>query len=220
MKIFKEFILFCCRIRLLTSSAQINETDIQVKKKIGLLRFCEYFKEAHFQNEAFISRLEYQPCFYLRNFLRESALMWIKSITSDSNKNLGFLHIRRGDYVTWPSRKNPAVLKKQWIVEQVDYLYQKVESLELIIISDDIPYAMDILEDKYNVHYSYNDFAIDFAIATYCKYGILSPSSFSWWAANISRHVNSFDSNYMFIAPREWLGSNHPNPRVNWLTYR
>ena len=56
--------------------------------------------------------------------------MWIKSITSDSNKNLGFLHIRRGDYVTWPSRKNPAVLKKQWIVEQVDYLYQKVESLE------------------------------------------------------------------------------------------
>ena len=70
MKIFKEFILFCCRIRLLTSSAQINETDIQLK--IGLLRFCEYFKEAHFQNEALFHDLNINLVFTCETFERIS----------------------------------------------------------------------------------------------------------------------------------------------------
>ena len=114
-----------------------------------------------------------------------------------------FIHIRRGDYVKWPSREKPAVLPASYYHKCIDLIRSKISNPFFIFMSDDPCYVEDIFGDVKNSFISKFSLNEDFAIMTQCRGGILSASSFSWWAAYFSnlQHPHSH-----FLGPKYWAG--------------
>ena len=96
-------------------------------------------------------------------------------------------------------------------------------SILFIVITDDIDYCAKVFSDFDDVVLSENSYEVDFAIMSFCKGGILSASTFSWWGAFYSKMFNQ--DNLLYVAPRYWIGHRskkwHPEGiQTDWLTYQ
>lgn len=113
------------------------------------------------------------------------------------------IHIRRGDY-----------LKNQYMFNILDLDYYK-KSLKLLnlyndinyinIITEDIDWAnenmpkVDLLSEVYkNINYINNGLYNDFKSISTCKYIVIANSTYSWWAAYLSKAVK-------IIYPLDWF---------------
>ena len=47
-------------------------------------------------------------------------------------KQIAFIHIRRGDYLIWPSRNFPAAIEVGWYLDQIEYLRKNFRVQTLI----------------------------------------------------------------------------------------
>ena len=114
-----------------------------------------------------------------------------------------FVHIRRGDYLRWPDSKNPAVLPANYYRKCIRIIQSNVPRPFFFFTSDDPYYVEDVFGKLKNSFISKFSSYEDFAIMTQCHGGILSASSFSWWAAYFSRlrYPGS-----IFLAPEYWGG--------------
>lgn len=120
-----------------------------------------------------------------------------------------FIHIRRGDYL-----KNPDYHP----VCEVSY-YEKAmamfdENTAFIVVSDDMEWAKENIKGP-NVAYSpFDDEIMDFYLMTQCNNGIISNSSFSWWAAWLIPDTywnrEKGHPNKKIIAPKKWFGPKGP----------
>lgn len=139
-----------------------------------------------------------------------------------SRANTFFVHIRRGDYVNWPTKEAPAVLPCKWYKEQMDRIRSEFLNPFFVVVSDDEPYAEEIFGSDSDVFVSHEGEEIDFVLMTLCfGGGVLSASSFSWWAAYFARRSNC--SAY-FIAPLYWAGHRQgewlpEGCKTSWLKY-
>lgn len=120
------------------------------------------------------------------------------------HKNLGFIHIRRGDYVTSKNGNcHPPVT--------VDYIKKAVaasKAKQFVIISDDMEWCKNnlafvngVFSPFVGLHFGY-----DFALMTQCKSAIISNSSFSWWGAWLGEEKD-------IVAPSVWFGSDPTVPQ-------
>ena len=123
--------------------------------------------------------------------------------TYDKSKVPIFVHVRRGDYLKWPSKEGPAILSADYYRKCMKIVQSRLLNPLFIFVSDDPFYAKDLFGDWENVYVSEGSPAEDFVLMTKCKGGILSASSFSWWAAYFSFGQN--DST-IFLAPEYWIG--------------
>lgn len=114
-----------------------------------------------------------------------------------------FVHIRRGDYVQWPSRAHPAVLSARWYLDAMDLLRDDRPRVRFFVVTDDPHHARDILGLKPEVVISGLDAPGDLALMAACDGGIASPSSLSWWGAWLARRR---DPNVRLVAPKYWAG--------------
>jgi hypothetical protein len=127
--------------------------------------------------------------------------------------------------VEWPSFDFPAVLPAKWIFQAMEYFKERIENAVFLIFTDDKQYAQDIFLGREDVVLVKNKNALDdFLVMSLCNFGILSSSTFSWWAANFSRKENSQKMNYEFVAPNFWAGHAvnkwfPPNFHSQWITY-
>jgi hypothetical protein len=114
-----------------------------------------------------------------------------------------FIHIRRGDYLFWPDKDHPAVLPASYYKKCIDIIYSKVLNPFFIFTSDDPFYVADVFGGFENSYISRQSNIEDFILMSHCDGGILSASSFSWWAAYFARlrHPNG-----IFLAPKYWGG--------------
>lgn len=106
------------------------------------------------------------------------------------------LHIRRGDYLQFPHH----------IVQDTEY-YEKAlkffnKNLKVLIFTDDIKWAQnqDMFKSQRFFFSTNNNSAVDLCMQTFCKYHIISNSTFSWWGACLS------DSKKV-VKPSDWFGS-------------
>lgn len=205
--------------RFITEVIETSEAPHRIAVKDGLLPGLKYCHGAFFQNEALletsvIRRLSIKPVF------ADRARQILSGFEQDRPKI--FLHIRRGDYISWPNREAPAVLPARWYRDCQDWFRKELNNPIFLICSDDTPYVYDVFGDMPDVWVSTLSEKEDFALMAQCDGGILSASSFSWWAACLARQANP---DRLFYAPTYWGGHKrktwHPSfIETSWITYR
>ena len=176
-----------------------SQSDYKLSYRHGLLRSFIYVFPSDFQHSS------NQPYFHsptLLPSLRSQALSWFSRHEINLNLPLLFIHIRRGDYLSWPSPNHPAYLDMSWYETNYFRLLSKYPSINTLVFSDDPLYVSDNLRIK-NYVLVQESLPLEFALMTYCSVGILSPSSLSWWASFIA---SSNMTNTLFIAPFYWAG--------------
>lgn len=154
------------------------------------------------------------------------AKTWLESKGISSKKQeLVFVHIRRGDYLNWPSEEFPAVLDLVWYKRAISVMREEINRPVFILMSDDQYYLRDVFEESNNFVISDNVPEIDFAIMSICSHGILSTSSFAWWGGYLAMFVNrENESGQKFLAPKYRAGYRAkrwypPGLISDWLTY-
>jgi hypothetical protein len=198
-------------------------TDSQASAKVdhhrGLLPQIRYIDGSFFQGESFFDP-QVLRALSLKEPLRNHAQRLLQELTQGS-KTPVFVHVRRGDYIHWPDRQNPAVLSANYYHKCLEIVYAKIDQPLFIFTSDDYPYVQDIFGKLDHVYISQGSSLEDFALMANCPHGILSASSFSWWAAYFA-HFNHPESIYM--APKFWIGHRlkswyPPLIKSSFLTY-
>ena len=124
---------------------------------------------------------------------------------SDENSSTYFVHVRRGDYLTHPSREFPAVLPSRWFTQQIETIRDTDPEARFLMFSDDADYCRQKFGSEKNLTLVQGDATESLIAMSLCAGGILSASSFAWWAAYLSSARNAGP----FIAPKYW---------INWRT--
>jgi len=208
---------FICRglikLRLVGGIFEIkkNRDKTIIQKRRGLIPFVFILSYANFQNTETVKSVSLQSPIKDENY--ELARNWIKEKFPDYQRSKTvFIHIRRGDYVNWPTKEFPAVLGIDWYKRAIDSIIQKVDNPNFIIVTDDIYYAQDLFKDQNIYTISNNSQIIDLSIMSQCGHGILSASSFAWWGAHISSELST-NMQPIFLAPKYWCG----HRKKQWL---
>lgn len=118
------------------------------------------------------------------------------------------LHIRRGDYNNHFLLGNIAT--KEYFMNAIDEIHKKVKAPVFFVFSDDIEWVKENIcfaTDKvtYITGNTKENVIYDMLLMSYCKYHIISNSSFSWWAQWIDNKFTRY-----VIAPSYWV--NRPCP--------
>ena len=217
----KQFLLVLAKLRIIRSIQESREnSNYVVKKTRGLFRIY-LLKSSYFQHKTIVDNLNSN--FRLNHVYSRKASGWLnQQIVNSNDENLVFVHIRRGDYLTWPSPEYPAVLDKRWYTKAMNQMREKHKNPIFLLLTDDPYYVKDCFGDQPDVLISENDQLVDLALMSLCQHGVLSASSFAWWGAWFSKAHN--DDEGIYIAPKCWGGHRKKEwmPEgfiTNWITY-
>lgn len=230
-KTFRSKLLFQVFYKLLVLSKLLrlfnvyqefsSEANYTYKIQKGLFGFALIIHNAFFQHKQIFPFLAPSPIVNRSLLLEADEILSALNITP-TRQNLFFIHIRRGDYLTWPSAEMPAAVTENWLLMAVEYVQSRYSNSLFIVLGNDSvynQYLSSMVENSISLHYSES---IDFALMSLCVGGILSPSTYSWWASFYARQ--QINSTNLFVAPRFWAGhrkgSWYPQHFYSdWLTY-
>jgi len=222
-KILRKFIFFLSDIRIIGKITELNSSDnFIINSDKGLFYNIFLARDVYFQHEKFLEKITFAPKIK-QNYIKK-AKKWIKKKNIFyENYNLIFVHIRRGDYLSWPDKNYPAVLDTDWYKKNIKLIKKKIKKPIFIIIGDDSCYLKKVFKESSEIFISENSHEIDLSIMHHCSHGILSASSFAWWGAYYAKN-NSKDSN-IFIAPKYWIGHSRKkwiplNFYTDWISYK
>lgn len=115
------------------------------------------------------------------------------------NTEVTVINVRRGDYLYYPNYH--PVVSPEYIFKALHL----VPSKQYIIASDDIPWCKEHLNLPNAIYLEGWKSHEQLWIMAMCHHFIISNSSFSWWAAYLSRHPWK-----TVIAPETWFGPEAP----------
>lgn len=222
-----NFLIFFVRIKLIGSIREERAgNQYFIKKKLGLIPI--FLVISCFFQHRYITDLMHKNSNLLRLRIKqkyiEKAENWLikKKIRVSPNK-LIFVHIRRGDYLSWPSEDFSASLSLNWYLSAIKFFEDNSINPHFIILSDDPKYFANSFSNYANISVSFNSSLVDMALMSLCGHGILSPSSYSWWGAWFSKSRYNYKKN-IFIAPKYWIGHSlkqwYPEGfKTKWITY-
>ena len=123
-------------------------------------------------------------------------------IIANKEKTVTVVNIRRGDYLTYPNH-HPTVSE--------DYIYSGLSLIpdtdHILVASDDLEWCKEKLKFDKPVTYLQGWKAHEqLWIMSMCNHFVISNSSFSWWAAYLSRHPKK-----IVVAPETWFGPEGPS---------
>ena len=210
-----------CRSRLLTLVEEVKAPDgVSFRVTPGIVRRLVYFKPGYYQSGMIVEHESFSKISVKAAFL-EKARQDLNSLTSNPRDRF-FIHVRRGDYIRWPSPDAPAVLTLSWYQAQMDRIRKEYPCAFFVILSDDPPYVNEFFSRYPDVAIIHQEPILDFAVITQCHGGgILSASSFAWWGAYFIKGENP---HALLIAPKYWAGHRSgkwfpPRIQTSWLTY-
>ena len=144
--------------------------------------------------------------FRLTNAQEQWALEWFdrRQIHQDykGRAQATFLHIRRGDYLEWPHPDYPGALDEEWFTRAITEAKRARPHQPIIAFSDDPAWVLANWKETDEFLLFEGTSQESFALMSTCNSGILSASTFSWWAAKLGEEAKSGP----FIAPMFWLG--------------
>ena len=115
-----------------------------------------------------------------------------------------FIHIRRGDYLSNKNKKLFATQELEYFKKAAQIIQEHLKNPIFFVFSNDIEWVknhFDTSKGKYvfvKNEGKYSDLK-DFQLMSQCLHGIISNSSFSWWAAYLIANTQK-----MIIAPKKW----------------
>ena len=223
IKIIKYLFLTLSKVKifsLIYEELKINKKKIILRK--GLINH--------------IILVAYSNHFQIPEYLDNSKLILNKVLCDDviqrelQNKNYikvnwdnaCFIHVRRGDYLFWPSDTNPAILNLSWYKKAIERIKKKHKINKFIVFTNDFFYVKDTFGDDKDIIIFHENPIVDLLVMSKCRHGILSASSFSWLAAKISR--NRYKNQQFFLAPKYWAGHRskvwYPHEfKFDWINY-
>ena len=218
-----KHIIFCLvSIRVLGRITEDTESPVfKVTSRRGLFWNIYFAQNVFFQHSHVVSQIKNMP--KLKHDLEESALSWLSKMHIDlESKSLVFVHVRRGDFLYWPTKELPAALNSDWYKQAIKRMQEKIENPVFVLIGDDQFYLRNNFEESKKIVISDNPPGVDFAIMSFCHSGILSASTFSWWGAFYARSKQKQKS--IFLAPMYWAGHRKKKWhstyfRTDWITY-
>jgi len=215
-------LLGLARSRLVGEARELRDgTRPRLSVRRGLLPVT-LMHPAHFQHATFERIIA--PTFALRTSMQARARAWLHSRTGGAHAL--FVHLRRGDYLSFPSPDAPAVVDDDWLLAALADLRRERPGMPVVLCSDDMRYASALLASEPGVVPCDLDEVDTLAVMSACEGGVLSASSFSWWAAFLARRRLAGEGREgRFIAPRYWVG--HRQGRwypegfeFSWIEYR
>ena len=196
--------------------------NYSVRKRRGALWGTYLVMPSFFQHESLVTNIKLSIQIKVDALAAASQLLQVRSLSNPMN--LVFLHVRRGDYLSWPSKKHPAALSSEWYMKAAAYIDARVPDAFFILVTDDPIYCKrELASILRRGMVSGGDEKTDFSLMTLCGHGIMSASTFSWWGAWHSMHRNKING-ALFIAPEFWIGHGNrewhpPGFKSNWITY-
>jgi hypothetical protein len=192
------------RLRLI-SSFKVNTyneqgftvPDTTFTKTTGLFPVV-YVYPCFAQSETFFSDVEANRLTIKKTFL-DKAEQFLAAIPEKHTKV--FLHIRRTDYITFEVLGKPGVdLPLSYYQNAIRHYEEIISDPFFVFLTDDAQYVNNAFQDIPNKVVSNNSMFVDYAIITLCEYGVMSNSSFCWWAAYMMKNRKHV------FAPKYWLG--------------
>ena len=213
----------CVKLRLFTRITEVNcDSEHHLKMHFGIFWFIRVIENSYFQHNSLFNCLP--TTLAIPNQLITVAKKWLFENTPQLLQTATpvFIHVRRGDYLTWPSASFPAALDSAWYLKQIEKISLHITTPLFVVVGDDHGYNKSLFSVIPNAIVSDNNAVIDLALMSLCSSGILSSSSFAWWGAFCSR--NNHTHNKLYIAPDYWNGHSlkswePPHFQTPWLTY-
>lgn len=170
-------------------------------KTNALIPQIAYIHKAFFQYEGSFATEVFSSLKIKENYLLQAALILKEKIPK--GRDPFFIHLRRGDYLTWPTKTSPAVLPDSYYLQCMQAIRTRHPRAVFMIMTDDKDYAKKLMKKYDDVYVSDEHYTIDFALMSMCKGGILSASTFSWWCAF---QIYQRDPDATLFAPQYWVG--------------
>ncbi|MEA5452265.1 alpha-1,2-fucosyltransferase [Leptolyngbya sp. CCNP1308] len=166
----------------------------------SLLKTITVVEQNYFQSESF-----FDPSIVKSLVLKPELLAFAKqSLEQLPLRRIPiYVHVRRGDYLNWPDKENSAVLPNSYYRKCINLIKADIPDAFFVFTSDEPDYIKATFGDLDNFYISTGTAAEDFALMTQCQGGILSASSFAWWAAYFAR---LWQNSSVFLAPKYWAG--------------
>lgn len=190
------------KFRVLARSGFLSEISLRkgcqtFEKRAGVLPLW-VFNQDWFQGWNFLNNQQESIRFFDSSSIRSDFFSEVAE--RQKHKNLVFVHVRRGDYLNWPEgvSTSPPVM---FFLQQMNHLRRTLRAPYFLVLSDDRPYCVDTFSVSNDTEIVPEMDEIEaFSVMALCEAGILSPSSFSWWAARLA----STRASGPWIAPKGW----------------
>lgn len=94
-----------------------------------------------------------------------------------------FVHVRRRDFLSWPSVESSAALPIDWFLSAMQRMEQVRGRCKFLVFSDDIDSLAELKTLGFDLELVEAGLKESFFRMLACDSGILSPSTFSWWVS-------------------------------------
>ena len=221
-KVLVRIFIYFVKLRILGKITEIAVNDnSKLYVRRGLLWNIFIVWDVFFQHSSFVNKT-INPPRIKKKYLTLAKNWLIKKKVFKKKSNLVFVHVRRGDYLSYPDVNFPAVLDLKWYKKNMLYIKNRVKKPIFVIMGDDTLYLQSVFKESKNLIISNNLPEIDLSIMSFCSHGILSPSTFAWWGAFYARSKNK--QNTTVLAPKYWVGHRKKkwqpaNFQTDWITY-
>jgi hypothetical protein len=117
-------------------------------------------------------------------------------------KNYCCIHVRRGDYLNYPLH-HPTQTIQHYYMRAIE----KIPAKNFIVFSDDYKWCkQNFIGNEFTINEPSSTIS-DFTKMINCSHYVIANSSFSWWAAWLSK-----GNDKIVVAPSNWFG-----PKLNDL---
>jgi hypothetical protein len=208
-RILNLLFIFLSSLRIISSIKpqikKIYDMDCELRKLIRIKGFLPItFVYPYFFQSDFFYKKEIIKKFKIRNEYISKAKNYILKYTINNNSNNLepiFVHIRRNDFKNFIiADKSNICLPFSYYLFAINWFVKNVSNPFFIFLCDDKKYVKDKFNFLKNKIVSFNNHYVDFSIISLCKYGIISNSSFSYWASSFIKEKR------VIFAPKYWLG--------------
>lgn len=216
--LFEKALNLAATSRIIGSIEETRSNSAVLIRKRGLFPIA-LFRGGFCQSESVISTSLLDVLF--GEAVKESASSATSRDDSDESR-VCFVHVRRGDYLNFPSPEYSAALPSCWYREQIAQMAEQDPGIVFQFFSDDMEFVKEEFRDIPKSEFVDAENHESFLLMASADHGILSASSYSWWAAYFAHNR----SNGIFVAPLFWvgwrLGEWQPNERINtsFLQYK
>jgi hypothetical protein len=208
---------FLVSLRVIGSIEETSPGSNSLVRRRGLFRIA-FFRGGYCQSEEVISTELLEKLF-------EETVGKIDTISHSQQlqeaQRVCFVHVRRGDYLTFPAPEASLALPPCWFRRQILRISAAHPTTVFQFFSDDLEYVKTEFHDVPNAEFVEASTPRTFLLMAHADDGILSPSTFSWWAA----YFAFLSSGGTFIAPQFWTGWRqnvwHPHEQIkaSFLAY-
>lgn len=178
----------------------------KIEEKIDYKEPYFHFKEIEYKNNLMLDGYFQSEKYFEKNRIQILELFSIDKISlktiNEKYKGLNFddccsLHVRRGDYLLYPS------IHPFCGLSYINECLKLVNLNNIIIFSNDIKWCKENIKEKNKnvIFINNNQDYIDLWLMSLCSVNIISNSTFSWWAAWLNKNPNK-----KVFCPKKWFG--------------